>query len=793
MSGVTDTQADYRNVDDVFESLSINEIKSLEIDLRSQAASKKTELRLLVGESYRDLLTTADTIVSMRDSSVLVRQQLKTLSAACNGVAVSKKLQNLAKFPSLESEVKAKVLSQYLKDSRGLIVHFIRNGDLVTAARLYTLARLISSTMQKDNLSLSKGIKQLRRIVINAINQCTDVREFASSFAILESTTPQASLKYYLSLQLSNLRSCKTLLAFTQAILKLFDVSREFSHLGDAFEQLSKKTLISSLIHLPEMDGKLLLTCLSEDLRHFRPFLRTDLLSNTSIRELVDQWLNFSVQDLQEIIGNIFADTKDLAVTFREIRQVQNLLHEVSHEPFFETFSGPLDKHVTGVLAETLEALEAMKSLSRKIRTSSEDPPSLWSSKLPWIKGTLENFRSVTSMVSRGFTKSFASFEHEYLASAQVIKKNLEILEQSQSHVDRRNAYRESVLQSMQVLQETLLLDLPDTGETLQIVQTLRLLLYISKWSPVVLPIPSKATEYFRKLIPQVAYECTTRNYSPIFDNSLPISISPELAQYLFSFTTSVTDLGIDIIGCTERTEIRNAISLALEQAIHRMHNRRKNGMLPDLPPDSLTSSITNGLHTLMADVETKEGLPDHKTSAQEVHSSEAKPSSYTETTEMSTSSVISPEAAEPISPTPVNGLVSQNNADIVEEPNSASTTNGTGSTETQIGLAAPSAVADENVISEANEGPESLESNKSGASSPAEDQEKSPSSALDLVAIDLQNYFDVCFVELLLSLSGLPRVMEHHHLTNEQQEKIAENVKIAVGRAKVQYRVLLP
>lgn len=797
MASGNESQTQYETVDDVFQSLSIPEIKSLEIELRSQAASKKTELRLLVGESYRGLLTTADTIVAMRDSSIAVRRQLNTLVAACDGQAVSKKLRNLRSFPTFEAKVKTKALIAYMAELRALVIHFIRNSDLMTAARLYSLGRLVSSTVSREGLDLSMRLKRVRGILIKAINQCMDVREFACSFVILESATPQTCLKYFLSLRLTDFRGCKSLPDLANDILRVIDTSREFAHLSDAFEQLTKKTLISSIASLPELDGESLRQCLPENLLHFKPFLRAEPLTPPAIKQHVEQWIASSGLLMREIVTNILSQTRDIAIVFKQSKDVRNLLNEASQEAIYDTILPSVDDHISLVLNETIDVLSKTKPLLKKPNKHQETVANLWSSKIPWTKGTLNNFRFVTRTVSKGMSSSFTNFERSYVPATQTIKNNLDILSRSKGNTKRRESYRASVLSSMKSLQDTLLEEAQAASEPSSIIQILRLLLFISNTSPVPLQKAPESTSQFRRLIPQIQYSCTFNDYSAIFENKLPVGISPELATYLFTFTARISEIGIDIIGRAERAELREVIHSELQSSITRyIHKRGNNDLtsasgqsaemrdLPDRPLPAEAAAVNQASDkTISAPGDIDNDSSRNQSSPQDPDNpaeatNGSKPESSATNAPIETAADSKLEAEESSLHSPESEKISE-------------MTHGTGH-----------AVNGELSASAIRHPGEAMTENAESSRENSLRQSHSPIPALqsashlmdrsDAHAIDLQNHFDMTFVQRLLSLPQFTAILNITQLTDEQTEKMAENLKSAVERAKIQFRILL-
>ncbi|KAJ6835478.1 conserved oligomeric Golgi complex subunit 1 [Iris pallida] len=71
-----------RDAESLFRTKPISVIRSIESDTKKQIDSKKEELRLLVGASYRDLIDSADSIISMRNSCTSISSNLSAIESA---------------------------------------------------------------------------------------------------------------------------------------------------------------------------------------------------------------------------------------------------------------------------------------------------------------------------------------------------------------------------------------------------------------------------------------------------------------------------------------------------------------------------------------------------------------------------------------------------------------------------------------------------------------------------------------------------------------------------------------
>ena len=75
--------AQQTDVEVLFKNSNIDEIKVAEKNLRGEIEKKKEDLRLMVGERYRDLINAADTISQMRELTKEVHSGVDTIQKCC--------------------------------------------------------------------------------------------------------------------------------------------------------------------------------------------------------------------------------------------------------------------------------------------------------------------------------------------------------------------------------------------------------------------------------------------------------------------------------------------------------------------------------------------------------------------------------------------------------------------------------------------------------------------------------------------------------------------------------------
>lgn len=148
--------------DTLFVSLSVKEVETYERSVRSAALEKQQELRRLVGQSYEDLLSTANTIIDMADSSDQLSSRLNELSQSVHGTATNdtisrstKKSRRLSFLPAgtgslkeQESQLDAQearfALGASLKlimDAPEYVWRSVEKGKTLQAAWTFMLAR----------------------------------------------------------------------------------------------------------------------------------------------------------------------------------------------------------------------------------------------------------------------------------------------------------------------------------------------------------------------------------------------------------------------------------------------------------------------------------------------------------------------------------------------------------------------------------------------------------------------------------------------------------------------------
>lgn len=76
-------------IDGLFMRFNVKEVRTIAVRGRDKAEAKRAELRTMVGERYRDLLSAADSIIRMRKSSTILIDKLEYARSECDPLSMA--------------------------------------------------------------------------------------------------------------------------------------------------------------------------------------------------------------------------------------------------------------------------------------------------------------------------------------------------------------------------------------------------------------------------------------------------------------------------------------------------------------------------------------------------------------------------------------------------------------------------------------------------------------------------------------------------------------------------------
>ncbi|CAG8458901.1 849_t:CDS:10 [Diversispora eburnea] len=146
------------NADELFVKHSIPELRTYEKKTRFDIEKKKQELRLMVGERYRDLIDAADSIVNMRQCALSIQKELHHMQDSSNVDALKHngRIQINEDKKGTKDENKHHLYSyaaqiKLLVDVPEQIWRSLESHKYLNASRLYLIAKLVYKNLQAYN------------------------------------------------------------------------------------------------------------------------------------------------------------------------------------------------------------------------------------------------------------------------------------------------------------------------------------------------------------------------------------------------------------------------------------------------------------------------------------------------------------------------------------------------------------------------------------------------------------------------------------------------------------------
>ncbi|XP_028787170.1 conserved oligomeric Golgi complex subunit 1 [Neltuma alba] len=149
----------HRDAESLFRTKPISEIRNVEASTRKQIEDKKEELRQLVGNRYRDLIDSADSIVLMKNSCQSISGNISSIHGAIRSLSLS---QLQSESPSQSSATRTWTYDiasrvKYLIDTPENIWGCLDEGMFLEAASRYVRAKQAHCKLFLDNGNAADG------------------------------------------------------------------------------------------------------------------------------------------------------------------------------------------------------------------------------------------------------------------------------------------------------------------------------------------------------------------------------------------------------------------------------------------------------------------------------------------------------------------------------------------------------------------------------------------------------------------------------------------------------------
>lgn len=329
----------------VFETYTLPQIRSIHKSLHVQIDEKAARLRTQVGNSYRELLGTADTIVQMRKDMSDAQNVLARMGGMCGRTAVESKVSGLSKFrgrEDAEAELSQTARVRLLEACTLAIGRLLKGGKegrgerLVLAAKALVLMRLLIAslgdvgTLKSEFRGSVESAKKNQRTLKNRLSrgvakildkidgdvQQSDILQALCAYSLANSSGAKDVLRHFLSV-----RAEAVVLEFdleeherdknTENVLRglhlytrtLLDVQALVpSKLSDALANLKKKPLLAdeSLKGLEGLRLDVYERWCGDDIQYFTPFIRHDDLDGKQANSMLKSWAKKGRETLLE-------------------------------------------------------------------------------------------------------------------------------------------------------------------------------------------------------------------------------------------------------------------------------------------------------------------------------------------------------------------------------------------------------------------------------------------------------------------------------------------------------------
>ncbi|KZS93449.1 hypothetical protein SISNIDRAFT_485695 [Sistotremastrum niveocremeum HHB9708] len=152
---VLDPSLSTMDPNEIFVKFTVSEIRGIQTRLRTEADAKQEELRLMVGERYRDLLQASTSIIDIAKSSQRVVQALDAIKEGCIATAQEDFKTRTPVVNRQDSQLKTmQILAAHVKlllDSPESLWRLLERKAFLEAAWLFLISRVAFHTLARDN------------------------------------------------------------------------------------------------------------------------------------------------------------------------------------------------------------------------------------------------------------------------------------------------------------------------------------------------------------------------------------------------------------------------------------------------------------------------------------------------------------------------------------------------------------------------------------------------------------------------------------------------------------------
>ncbi|RYP87950.1 hypothetical protein DL769_000402 [Monosporascus sp. CRB-8-3] len=332
----------------VFTSYTLPQVRAIHKALHVQIDEKSARLRTQVGNSYRELLGTADTIVQMQQDMRDAQDILGRMGGLCGREVVGSKVKGLSSFrgrSAVDTRIGQLVRLKLLEACRLTVTRLLKGGlgdkgdRLLLAAKTLVLSRLLVSSFSSATIAdedvqpevdaAKKNLGSLRRRLLRAVEKIlektgdslkqTDLVKVLCAYSLASSSGARDVLRHFLSVRKEavvrefhcddNQREkgppnvLRGLELYTQTLLDVQALVP--NELLEALASLKKQPLLAdeSLRAVEGLRLDLYEKWCGDDIQYFTPFIRHDDLEGAEARDMLMAWARNGCDTLLSGLG----------------------------------------------------------------------------------------------------------------------------------------------------------------------------------------------------------------------------------------------------------------------------------------------------------------------------------------------------------------------------------------------------------------------------------------------------------------------------------------------------------
>ncbi|GKZ23826.1 hypothetical protein AbraIFM66951_004852 [Aspergillus brasiliensis] len=297
-------------------------VRRVEQELRRDIASNKEKLRALVGTRYRELIGTAETIVSMNREMGDVDSTLADIGRRCNPRLMEKMYThyNQIKEDTHDEDAAKRALGGQLallhRCASSISKLLRRRGSVLLVAKLIVISRHLHKTLsqqttvppfvedlRKQLASLQRSLlKRLVKRLASAKYVADEIIEALAAYCLTTTSSSDDAIRYFHQIRLDGIGSQlelvdpsgENVLNSLRLYIQTLQTSKVLlsRRLSDVLSKLKARPLLADpeVRGLDDLDLGVLGRWVAADVNNFTPWIKLSELSKSEVDKTIKQW-----------------------------------------------------------------------------------------------------------------------------------------------------------------------------------------------------------------------------------------------------------------------------------------------------------------------------------------------------------------------------------------------------------------------------------------------------------------------------------------------------------------------